>query len=83
MDLEPRCYNCDVNGYSYEKIFYCNPRRNGIDSPKIPYLYSAILTSGHQPFPLAMKRHRGDIRGVAFESGDLCCSLEKRGSENN
>jgi hypothetical protein len=84
MDLGPRCYNCDVSVYSYEICFYRNVRRaGGIDSPEIPNLYSPILTSCHQPFSLAMKRYRGDIRGVALESGDLCSSLEKRASENN
>jgi len=84
MDLGPRCYNCDVSAYSYEKKNHRNVRRAcGIDSPEIPYLNGPILTSCHQPFSLAMKRYRGDIRGVALESGDLCSSLEKRGSENN
>jgi len=74
MDLGPRCYNCDVSVYSYGKFFfYCNVRRAcGMDAPEIPYLNCTILTSCHQPFPLAMKRHRGHIRGVALESGDLC-----------
>ena len=68
-----------------KKKKYRNVRRvrGGIDSPEIPYLYGPILTSCHQPFSLAMKRYRGDIRGVAFESGDLCSSFEKRVGENN
>jgi hypothetical protein len=52
-----------------------------MDAPEIPYLYGTVLTSCHQPFSLAMKRYRGDIRRVALESGDLCFSLEKWGSE--
>jgi hypothetical protein len=33
-----------------------------------PILYGPILASCHQPFPLAMKRYRGDIRDVALKS---------------
>src|SRR6266852_3036283 len=66
-------------------FFNRNVRRacGGIDSPEIPNLYGPILASCHQPFSLAMKRYRGDIRRMALESGDLCYSLEKRASENS
>ncbi len=82
MDLGPRCYNCDVNVYSCKNKFIVTyDGACAIDSPEIPYLYGSIFTACHQPFSLVMKRYRGDIRGVAFESSDLCSSLEKRGRE--
>ena len=72
-DLVPHCYNCGVSVCSFQVIQGIGQLHMSylMDSPEIPYLYGAVLTSRHQPLSLAMKRDRSDIGSVALESDDL------------